>query len=345
VENAELGNYARSRAVLIGNSIQAVHDVLTDSDIGCWPSDRVTVIEGPSDPAELSDRLHRLAMETQDVFLLYFVGQGGTNAYGLEYTELLSVYRHCPARIQLAFLDCCYPEEVTDSTEIFGVYTLTASSASFTDELVKALRVGIPRGPAVLTPDKVYWELRTQMARRGLPGPELSGEYSVGGFSMARNGALSARLTAARFTGPGGGNLIMLDTTSPFPDRVTKAVELWLSTGRRGDGLVTGIRFEMMYCWFLRHSDRGLIEFYKRHGETRCDLVDSPDVQEYVEACLSSFGGKSGWRATLQDHVSCLVCGMTYRVENILICTGCVEYYCYECKGDHLRRTGHEIVG
>jgi hypothetical protein len=70
-----------------------------------------------------------------------------------------------------------------------------------------------------------------------------------------------------------------------------------------------------------------------------------PDVREFIEASHGSLGGRLGWDAILRQRVYCEFCGTSYKVENILLCTGCAEYLCYECDGGHRRSTGHETVG
>lgn len=165
-------DHARSWAVLIGvaeyadegwtdvpavrNSLNAMHAMLTDPDLGGWPEDRVVRIDEPTDPGGLAVRLQRLAQETGDVFLLYFVGHGTVTKRGklilvlrdtereyfdhtgLAYDTVKSILGDCTAKAQIVILDCCFSGRaietlgadslsLADSSDIRGVYTLTAA--------------------------------------------------------------------------------------------------------------------------------------------------------------------------------------------------------------------------
>ncbi|WP_113702073.1 caspase, EACC1-associated type [Nonomuraea lactucae] len=163
-------DHARSRAILIGvsayddqafrplpaaaNSLEGLRRVLTDPALGGWPEERITFIRDPADAAGLVRTLRRLARDTTDVLLVYFVGHGiilqnghlclpltGTDegdpdVTGLEYERLRQALLDSPARVKVVILDCCYSgravqalsaEGVADSAGIRGAYTLTAS--------------------------------------------------------------------------------------------------------------------------------------------------------------------------------------------------------------------------
>jgi hypothetical protein len=107
--------------------------------------------------AELRARtIRRLAQNTTDVLLLYYVGHGTLTATGelclilsdtdteaadltsLEYSRIRAAFRDSPARVKAAILDCCYAGRaietlsdeaalLADHTDVRGVYTLTAS--------------------------------------------------------------------------------------------------------------------------------------------------------------------------------------------------------------------------
>ncbi len=169
--NADLPDYSRSRAILIGtsnyqdpqypplpavtNSLRGLREVLIDPGLCGWPADRTTVLEDPADVRKLVQSLRRLARETADVLLVYFVGHGtivrrgqlclvlsDTDAgdpdiTGLEFERVREALLDSPARTKIVILDCCYSGRaieamsdsaaVADSTDTHGVYTLTAS--------------------------------------------------------------------------------------------------------------------------------------------------------------------------------------------------------------------------
>ena len=167
----DLPDYSRSRAILIGtasyqdpgflplpaaaNSLAGMRQVLTDPDLCGWPAEQVTVLADPSDVRRLVQTLRRLARNTDEVLLVYFVGHGvimrrghlclalaDTDAEdpditGLEYQRVREALRDSPARVKVAILDCCYSgraiealstaTDITNITDTQGVYTLTAS--------------------------------------------------------------------------------------------------------------------------------------------------------------------------------------------------------------------------
>ncbi|HEY8983180.1 MAG TPA: caspase family protein [Streptomyces sp.] len=167
----DLLDYRRSRAVLIGtgsyqdpgflplpaavNSLAGMRRVLTDPELCGWPEDRVTVLQDPVDMRRLVQTLRRLARDTDEALLLYFVGHGvilprgqlclvlndtspeHADVTGLDYERVREALADSPARVKVAVLDCCYSgraieaqsaaTDVADSTDTRGVYTLTAS--------------------------------------------------------------------------------------------------------------------------------------------------------------------------------------------------------------------------
>src|SRR5262245_17684405 len=136
-------DFSRSRAVLIGtslyqdtrfsrlpaaaNSLVAMQTVLTDPMLCRWPAERVTVLDNPrhgtSHPLL---ELRRLARETTDVLLFYYVGHGtilrrgqlcltlsdtsfdDPDITGLEYQRIRDALADSPARTTIVILDCCY---------------------------------------------------------------------------------------------------------------------------------------------------------------------------------------------------------------------------------------------
>jgi uncharacterized membrane protein HdeD (DUF308 family) len=169
--NADLPDYSRSRAILIGtsnyqdpqfpplpavaNSLRGLREVLTDPGLCGWPAERTTVLKNPPDVRRLMQNLRRLAQDTEDVLLVYFVGHGtilrrgqlclvltdteadDSDITGLEFERVREALLDSPARTKIVILDCCYSGRaiealsgtaaVADSTDTHGVYTLTAS--------------------------------------------------------------------------------------------------------------------------------------------------------------------------------------------------------------------------
>src|SRR5215469_11115501 len=130
-----------------------MRQVLADPELCGWPDQRITVMEDPADMPRVVKTLRRLARETEEVLLVYFVGHGvilprgrlclvlaDTDAddpdiTGLAYEWIRESFLDSPARLKIAILDCCYSgraiealsAEIADQTDARGVYTLTAS--------------------------------------------------------------------------------------------------------------------------------------------------------------------------------------------------------------------------
>ncbi|MBO3753067.1 caspase family protein [Streptosporangiaceae bacterium NEAU-GS5] len=91
-------DWSTSRAVLIGvsayqdpgfpdipaasNSLQAMHAILADPRLCGWDADRITVLRDPPDSRRVAVQLRRLAQETRDVLLVYYVGHGTITSAG-----------------------------------------------------------------------------------------------------------------------------------------------------------------------------------------------------------------------------------------------------------------------
>lgn len=116
---------------------------------------------------------------------------------------------------------------------------------------------------------------------------------------------------------PQGGNTVMLDRTRPMADRMKQLAEAWIENGRGADWLISGKAFFSAYCWSLKH----------RIASPSSDAYDA-NVAAFVDSSLSFIGGPDGWSAMLRDRVVCLVCNDHFRLENIRICTGCMNYFC-----------------
>ncbi|HEY3872267.1 MAG TPA: hypothetical protein VGM10_28150 [Actinocrinis sp.] len=85
-------DYSQSRAVLIGtseyqderfpalpsadNSLEGMHQILTDPELCGWPPGRVKQLANVSDSRQVIIKLREWAQKTTGVFLLYYVGHG-----------------------------------------------------------------------------------------------------------------------------------------------------------------------------------------------------------------------------------------------------------------------------
>ncbi|MFH9134361.1 caspase domain-containing protein [Streptomyces sp. NPDC017524] len=169
-------SHGESHAVLIGvstyqdpsfpavpaalNSVRGMADALIDPELCGWPEDRVTIIENPENAAALAQQLRRIAEQTSDTLLVYFVGHGvisdlgdvclavcGTDLRdpdltGLEYPKVRRIVMGSPAQVKIVILDCCYSGRAiqglsaggdghfADATAVSGAYTLTASDGT-----------------------------------------------------------------------------------------------------------------------------------------------------------------------------------------------------------------------
>ncbi|GAA3677547.1 hypothetical protein GCM10022224_047080 [Nonomuraea antimicrobica] len=143
---------------------------------------------------------------------------------GLEYSRIRGALRNSPAAVKIAILDCCYAGTViqseslsapgsliADQSDVRGVYTLTASDlaahvapfddqldvcTSFTGELLRLIRSGIPDEPDPLTLGVLYGHLRHRLRVRGLPEPNQRGTDNAHSFAFTRNAARSITGTA-----------------------------------------------------------------------------------------------------------------------------------------------------
>ncbi|MEV0533231.1 hypothetical protein [Kitasatospora sp. NPDC050463] len=115
----------------------------------------------------------------------------------------------------------------------------------------------------------------------------------------------------------------------PFADRVGDLVRAWKADGRNPDRLVTGRPFFALYCWHLQ--------------TTRDGRAPDAATAAYVASAHRANGGESGWNTVLSDRAHCSCHGDRWRLENLSICLGCLEYVCYEFNGPCC--AGAPIVG
>jgi len=244
----EPSDRSQSRAILIGtsvyqdpayppvpaaaNSLKGFRDLLVDPRLCRWPTDRITFLQDALDARRVVQQLRRLAEDTEDVLLLYFVGHGtllpggqlclalaDTDATdpdltGVEYDRIRDILLRSPARVKITVLDCCHSgraiealsplESIADVTDTAGVYTLTASDylahvpplerqagayTSFTGELIKIVRAGIPGEEEELTLNTIYRRLRLSLRNARLPAPNQRGTDTADQFAFSHNAA------------------------------------------------------------------------------------------------------------------------------------------------------------
>lgn len=213
------------------NSLRGMREVLTDPQLGGWPDDAVIAIENPENSVRLVQRMRRIAEEATAALLIYFVGHGvmtedmelcfaiadteagDLDLTGVEYSKLRKIFRASSAQVKIAIFDCCFSgrtidslspagSQLADSTDIAGVYTLTAADTfahvvpevqqahactSFTGALLDVIRTGVAAGPAEITLGALYALLRTETASRGLPRINRRGTDTVDAFVFTRN--------------------------------------------------------------------------------------------------------------------------------------------------------------
>jgi hypothetical protein len=115
----------------------------------------------------------------------------------------------------------------------------------------------------------------------------------------------------------------------------------WDDAGRPDELLITH-EYDMlaMRCWF---QSKGA----EQEGR---DQV----VADFGDACEKSHERHSPrwWDMLLQSRDHCCLCGERYMVENLSVCTACLDSFCFNCVGKQLAPNGNplhacggEIVG
>ncbi|MER6396770.1 hypothetical protein ABT263_12005 [Kitasatospora sp. NPDC001603] len=108
----------------------------------------------------------------------------------------------------------------------------------------------------------------------------------------------------------------LIATGKPFADRVGDLVRAWEADGRDPDRLVDGKPFFALYCWHLWTIREG-----RPHDAA---------TAAYVASAHRANGGAAGWDALLRGRAYCSCHGERWRLENLSICLGCLEYVCFE---------------
>jgi hypothetical protein len=121
-------------------------------------------------------------------------------------------------------------------------------------------------------------------------------------------------------------------------DRYEALAAAWQLAGRSSTGLLSGWELLQLQCW--SHSD----------GAKRQSF--SSTLSDYLNASVNA--QSADWVEDLcGDRESCRVCGEVYRVENLQLCTDCLDTYCYRCAAAQTSATngnpscscGGELVG
>jgi uncharacterized protein YegL len=138
--------------------------------------------------------------------------EGDEDLTGMDYAKVREVLYDSIARFKIVILDCCYSgraieslsAEIADITDARGTYVLTASDStahvvpserqldmatSFTEELAKTVRAGVPGGPPTLSLAALYPHLRQRLHARGLPLPNQRNVDQADQFDFTRNTA------------------------------------------------------------------------------------------------------------------------------------------------------------
>lgn len=134
----------------------------------------------------------------------------------LEYDKLRSAVLDSPAKTKIVILDCCFSARAfgqtlageasaLDMLDVEGTYVLASADreqvalapederhTAFTGRLLQLLTDGVPDGPALLTVDYLYKQLRTIMRGAGLPEPRRIGTSNAEQLALSRNRALTA---------------------------------------------------------------------------------------------------------------------------------------------------------
>lgn len=144
----------------------------------------------------------------------------GTSA--LSCAVVRQIFLESAAKNRVLIVDCCFAGRAIESSmsgtadavlaevDVQGAFTLAATARNalaqapdglrntvFTGELLSILRDGLPGGPALITLDLLYRELRARLSRRNLPTPSSAGHATTAHLALARNVALPAARTPA----------------------------------------------------------------------------------------------------------------------------------------------------
>lgn len=128
-------------------------------------------------------------------------------------------------------------------------------------------------------------------------------------------------------------NRLVLAAGAPMLEKLRAAAMEWQGSGRSPQRLLTGKALLVSQCWLYGTGN---------------DKPEGPafdkSISDFVEASRTAIGGEAGWNALLSEKDECPGCRLVFHLENIAICTGCMEYVCGACQSNH-RNCAGEIVG
>jgi hypothetical protein len=129
-------------------------------------------------------------------------------------------------------------------------------------------------------------------------------------------------------------NSIILKPGSAMNARLQRASKLWTASGRDRSFLLDGTAFFLAQCWLYSSGAR----------HTGSPLFHQ-EISDYVAASKTALGGEPAWNAMLNERGECTHCLMSFHLENMGICTDCLNYVCPSCKSQHAAKCVGEVVG
>lgn len=109
-------------------------------------------------------------------------------------------------------------------------------------------------------------------------------------------------------------------------EKLEKYATSWASKGCGDDGLLTGWKLFSAKCWL--------------YSEGAKESVYSERVKDLIETSEKNMPD-GWWDRFLNKRESCLYCGMTYKIENLTVCTNCHYLICHRCTYSNESRPSH----
>jgi Caspase domain len=203
-----LHDYARSRAVLVGNwdythlppvpaaeySLRRMGRLLTGPWCG-WPADRVSVLGNKPGPGELPDLLLALFEDATDAALFYYVGHGQIDdedqlclglassrtephrraATSLPFAAVRRALAHSPAATKILVLDCCFAGLACHRDHALGprddLLDKTTGTGAYTMAASSAYTTAwYETAPDVPEPQTYFTKYLADLIETGIPG-------------------------------------------------------------------------------------------------------------------------------------------------------------------------------